>query len=216
MKEFMGNRVSEVLRKTDIEQWVHTATKKNISGTRKDATVADISEGSEWQNGKDWMKLPKEEWSVTKDYSGQDLPAEELITKGVVAFASSIENVIKYDIERFRGRSYTFLINVTARVLNSCLKRSLKEVATPLTCKMIIAAEPFCVQVSMHLTKQDFRAGKLRSLRAQVDDEGVVCVNSRANEAMQTHFGCDKFPILTYKDPLAHIWIQHAHKRKCR
>ena len=28
---------------------------------------------------------------------------------------------------------------------------------------------------------------------------------------MKEHYGCDKFPILTYKDPLAHIWIQHVH-----
>ena len=28
---------------------------------------------------------------------------------------------------------------------------------------------------------------------------------------MKSHYGCDKFPILTYKDPLAHIWIQHIH-----
>ena len=28
---------------------------------------------------------------------------------------------------------------------------------------------------------------------------------------MQHYYGCDKFPSLTYKDPLAHIWIQHIH-----
>ena len=214
LKEFMGNRASEVLRKSELENWYHVPSKKNISdlGTRRDATVTDVSKGSEWQDGASWMRLPKEEWPVSQDFSGQDLPTEELISKGVVAFASSIDNVMSvYDIERFRGRSFTFLIHVTARVLNCCTKRSFKEVSTPLTCSNIIAAEKFCVQVSMILTKQDFDAGKFASLRAQVDDEGVICINSRADDAMKSHYGCDKFPILTYKDPLAHIWIQQIH-----
>ena len=220
LKEFMGNRASEVQKKTDVDEWVHTSSKDNIAdlGTRKDATVEDVSKGSEWQDGKRWMKLSKEEWPVSKDFSGQDIPTEELITKGFIAFASSIDNVMNmYDIERFRGRSYIFLINVTARVLNVFNRRSanskcsLKEIATPLTHRNIIAAEKFCIQLSMHYTKPDFTAGKFKSLRAQIDDEGIVCVNSRANQAMQSHYGCDKFPILTYKDPLAYIWMQHAH-----
>ena len=158
------------------------------------------------------MRLPKEKWPVSKDFSGQEIPTEELISKGIVAFVSSIDNVMNvYDIERFRGRSYNFLVNVTARVMNSIIKHSLREVATPLTCGSIIAAEKFCIQVSMNFTKPDFVAGKFRSLRAQMDDEGVICVNSRAHDAMKSHYGCDKFPILTYKDPLAHIWIQHIH-----
>ena len=63
------------------------------------------------------MRLPKEIWPVSKDFSGQEIPTEELISKGIVAFAPSIDNVINvYDIERFIGRSYQFLVNVTARI----------------------------------------------------------------------------------------------------
>ena len=40
----MGNRASEVQKKTKIEEWVHTASKDNVAdlGTRKDGTVEDI------------------------------------------------------------------------------------------------------------------------------------------------------------------------------
>ena len=90
------------------------------------------------------MRLPKEKWPVSKDFSGQEIPTEELTSKGIVAFASSTDNVMNvYDIERFRGRSYNFLVNVTARVINSIIKRSLREVSNPHTCGSIIAAEKF-------------------------------------------------------------------------
>ena len=64
LKEFMGNRASEVQKKSNIEKWVYTASTENIVdlGTRKDASVEDVSEEREWQNGKAWMRLPKEKW----------------------------------------------------------------------------------------------------------------------------------------------------------
>ena len=116
---------------------------------------------------KTWVRLPQEKWPVSKDFSGYEIPTEELISKDIVVFASSIDNLINvYDIERFIGKSYKFLVNVTARQMNSIIKRSLREVSNPHTCGSIIAAEKFCIQVSMNFTKPDFVAGKFRSLRA--------------------------------------------------
>ena len=80
-----------------------------------------------------------------------------------------------------------------------------------LTAEEIAHAESVCIKVSMHYTKQEFDAGKLRSLGAQMDQDGVISVNSRASAEMTAHYGTDKFPILTYKDPLAFIWMQHVH-----
>ena len=47
----------EIRRFSSLEQWYHIDTSQNIAdlGTRP-ATVAEISGGSDWQNGKDWMK----------------------------------------------------------------------------------------------------------------------------------------------------------------
>ena len=53
LREFMGNRVPEILEIAPIEKIYHVPSKKNISdlGTRCDATCADIAEGSDWRNG---------------------------------------------------------------------------------------------------------------------------------------------------------------------
>ena len=63
---------------------------------------------------------------VSKDFSSQEILTEELMSKGIVSFASSIDSVINlYDIERFRGRSYK--LNVTAIIMNSFAKLSLRS-----------------------------------------------------------------------------------------
>lgn len=54
------NGVIEVRRFTDRSEWRHVDTKLNIAdlGTRCRATVNDIAEGSDWQQGPSWMYLP--------------------------------------------------------------------------------------------------------------------------------------------------------------
>ena len=44
LREFMGNRVSEILHTTDVYQWYHVRSENNISDlrTRSNAAVADI------------------------------------------------------------------------------------------------------------------------------------------------------------------------------
>jgi len=63
----------------------------------------------------------------------------------------------------------------------------------------------------MFYTKPEFDAGKLRSLGAEIDEEGIINAVSRDAEAMKAHYCSDKFPILMYKDPLSYIWMQHIH-----
>ena len=61
-------------------------------------------------------------------------------------------------------------------------------------------------------TKPEFDKGKFKSLGAHEDEDGVIVINSRALEEMKVHYGAERFPILTYKDPLSFIWMQFVHK----
>ena len=209
LKEYMGNRVSEILKLTSVDQWHHVESKKNIAdfGTRKTASVEDVSKDSDWQCGTSWMKLPKEDWPTSQDIAGVSIPIEELVNKSIIAFVSSFDNV--YNIERFKGRSYMFLLRVTATLITILRSKSFKNAA--LTSVDIVEAEKFCMKISMLRTKQYFDAGKLKSLGARIDEDGVICVNSRAAEEMKSHYGNDKFPILMYEDPLSYIWMQYVH-----
>ena len=55
---YVRNRVIEVNRLTDIHRWYHIGSKNMLAdiGTRKGATLADVSDDSEWINGQAWTK----------------------------------------------------------------------------------------------------------------------------------------------------------------
>ena len=57
----------------------------------------------------------------------------------------------------------------------------------------------------------DLLNGKLTSLRPHIDEDGIIVISSRANEGLKLHYSRDRFPILTYHDPRAHIWINEVH-----
>ena len=210
LREYMGNRSSEILSITRVEQWYFIRTKLNIAdlGTRKTAVIDDISPDSDWQLGTDWMRSTRKDWPVSQVASGVSVPAEELVNASISA-ASSIQENNLYDVERFKGRSYTFLLRVTALVIKIIHARSFH--VKPVLFSEIVAAEKFCMKNSMIHTKQELEAGKLKSLGASVDESGLINVNSRSAQAMRLHYGNNHFPILTYKDPLSYIWMMTVH-----
>ena len=66
----------------------------------------------------------------------------------------------------------------------------------------------------MVYTKRELDADKLKSLGALVNTGGNICVKSRAETAIKNHYYNDEFSILTYKDPLSHIWTTEVHKEE--
>ena len=107
--EWWGNRVQECLNSTEIMQWSHVRSKQNIDdlGTRANATVEDINEQSEWQNGISWMYLPRKDWPVTQDIEGV-VPEEALVRRHISAHAAMVESVIPYS--KHTGKSYSSIL----------------------------------------------------------------------------------------------------------
>ena len=57
LKSWVRNRVNEVHRFTSKDQWFYVNTKDMIAdlGTRRGATISEISDDSTWINGFEWM-----------------------------------------------------------------------------------------------------------------------------------------------------------------
>ena len=55
---YVRNRVIEVHRLTDVHRWYHIGSKNMLAdiGTRKGATIKDVSDDSVWINGQNWTK----------------------------------------------------------------------------------------------------------------------------------------------------------------
>jgi len=83
MVEFVGTRVSEIKSKSDPEkEWFWLETSRNLAdmGTRKAVKPAEMGEGSDYQDGMEWMRRPEEEWGWGKyvNVKAGPVPAEEL------------------------------------------------------------------------------------------------------------------------------------------
>ena len=80
LKVGVRGHVVEVNRLTDREDWRHVPGNLNPAdiGTRKGATIADVSEDSPWVNGLDWMSLPVSEFPV-KTIDEINLTPEEMV-----------------------------------------------------------------------------------------------------------------------------------------
>ena len=63
----------------------------------------------------------------------------------------------------------------------------------------------------MVMTKEMMDDNKLISLRAEIDEKGIIHLNSRALEGFSKHYDTTKFPILTEKDPITYLWIKKIH-----
>ena len=64
----------------------------------------------------------------------------------------------------------------------------------------------------MRRTQIEFDKGILVPLRPAKDADGIICLSSRAIKGFKLGYNVDRLPILTYKDPLAYLWIKHIHE----
>ena len=91
LKQWVRNRVIEIRRFTNPEDWKYVHTKDMIAdiGTRRGVTLKQVSQGSLWQNGFEWMKLDASEFP-TKSVEDIKLDNEEVQ-------AVKKESLLKYE-----------------------------------------------------------------------------------------------------------------------
>ena len=207
--EFMGNKVTEALEISQSNEFFHVCSKDNIAdlGTRCDASIEDITEDSSYQCGPPWLKLESVEWPVSQDYTGTNVPEEELLK---ISAHVSVPTTHAIKLEDFKQDSYDFLLKVAAITIKIIQSKTFEiEALTP---GDLENAEIHCLKMSMNRTMEDMKAGKLTSIRPVVDADGIVVLASRAKEGFKLHYNKDRFPILTYRDPLSFLWIKHVHE----
>jgi Pao retrotransposon peptidase len=116
--EFVGTRVSEIKSLSVPEkEWFWIPTDCNLAdlGTRPNVEPGDLAEGSDYQNGINWMRLPEEEWPVRKEFSA---PPEEERRKDVVTVASALSSTAP----GMKFRSLKKLLNTYAFVFQAVRK----------------------------------------------------------------------------------------------
>ena len=134
-----------------------------------------------------------------------------MISVKVVA-AAVASTTFYIDTERFKNRrkGYEFYINLVGIVVNMFKAKSF-SIERPLSVDDLNSAELVCLKLSMRLTALDYEKGVLKSLQARKDPDGIIVTQNRAIEGFKLHYGRDRFPILTYRDPFAYLWMKKIH-----
>ena len=206
LKEYMGNRVSEINKETERKQWVHTESANNPAdrGTRLGATLEDVSPTSKWQLSSDWVKKEKSEWPVTYDIGPEHIPEEELRKPKICSHLTSASPII----DPSSVRSYDRLMRITARVFMIFESKTFKNSKEP-SPAALEKSERYWIDQSMKLTREKLEKGQLDSLRPKINENNTVVLSTRALEGLKRNY--DTFPILTSKDPLARLWVRKMH-----
>lgn len=210
LNEFFGNRQDECLGYTNKSQWFHVNTDDNIAdlGTKMNAIVEDIKEGSEWQIGPQWLYQTRDKWPITRNFSDVDVPKEALLLAKKMCNIVKVINTLWSDV-RMLAHTYSFLMRTTARIFHVFEKKSFLQ--SEITPACLEKAELHFLKESMRRTQVELEKGNLVPLRPQKDGSGVICLSSRAVKGFKLNYNNDRLPILTTKDPLAYLWMKHVH-----
>ena len=171
------NAVIEIRRLSDVKQWFHVDGTLNIAdlGTRH-ATIADISLGSDWQNGRDWMRLPTHLMPL-KTIDEINLSSEEKRiasqeTKHTVMH-NDLPDLVPRVSERYKYSQYLYdpnkrswsssvrIISYVMRFIKACRLTFFPSWFPPLApIDPVTTAYPFLRRDRPHLSDTDLKRGE--------------------------------------------------------
>ena len=77
---YAANRIGEIQDGTKSDEWAWLAGKENISDwITRGRAITEIGEDSVWQNGPAFMKLPLNEWPISKNTDVSEIPGMKMI-----------------------------------------------------------------------------------------------------------------------------------------
>ena len=93
LKQWVRNRIIEINRLTDRENWYYIESKNNITdlGTKKGAKLSDVSVDSVWVNGPNWAKGDRNKFPI-QSYNNLKLSKDEIKSHDDELLKSVIDN----------------------------------------------------------------------------------------------------------------------------
>ena len=232
--EWFGNRVSEIQsNQAKIEEfcpvgesgeWLHTASKNNAAdiASRLDSRPEDIGPGSIWQEGPEYLRLPRSDWPVNRDFATRKhdfIPQGELLKKFRCSIqANKVEEMPGIDklINPFSTNDWEVLLSRTQILIMKaqqfqCLikSRSIRtEVST--ASERLSEARTLWFRTVMSQTVDAIKDGKLKELDIQ-DKNGLKVVVGRAKAGLCHFFGKGSLPVIMGDTRVAHLIMMSAH-----
>jgi len=224
-KQFVAHRVGEILETTEVGSWRWIPTTANVADdATRDVKPAELNSTSRWLLGPSFLHHPEHEWPketkadmvlINSQFYEQEMKSE------CVAVCVQFEHAALPDISRFS--SWLKLIRTTARVRKfiELTRKSTKD--KQLTADDIRQAEiqwlsaaqwdKFAVELSLlSNSKQIPGKSRLLSLCPYVDDDGLMRVRGRIDNAVLSSTDKKRPIILDPKHPYTKLLIKHYHE----
>lgn len=222
LKQYISNRVAQILDVTNASQWNHVSTEQNPADIiTRGMDPGQLINHTSWWSGPNWLRQKKEQWSFPPAPLLKELPEVRPI-KLVLSTAQS------YMILLDDYSDWTHLIRITAWVtrfiFNSCISsiNSANRITGALTTTELNNAKTLWILHAQKLAfKEEILALKhkrklpsrsaLKLLNPFIDCDGLIRVGGRLSQASISD--STKFPIvLPTKSKVVRLLFEHIHK----
>ena len=214
---FAATRIGEIQEGTNIADWYWTEGKHNIADLlTRGKKPSDISLGSVWQKGPDFLRRAEDEWPIIqKPIAYNTLPDTIKSVKTANSVVNTKDSLVEpIDISRFSR--YDKLLRVTARILMIFEKRpkaSFKNATLDLTPDDISKSEKFWIIQSQKSISEDLRKGRYKRLCPRKRDDGIYVVGERARRWMEMTYNKGELVLLPYDHRFSRLYAEHIHQR---
>ncbi|XP_044571285.1 uncharacterized protein LOC123257215 [Drosophila ananassae] len=222
-KQFVGNRVAEILESTKVAQWRWLPSADNVAddATRAQRSV-DLSEESRWLRGPAFLRRPAGSWPGTAPTDEADAEDEEEMPGEFVLVGASDPFI---SLERFS--SYRRLLRTTAWVLrfirrcrgqrdeldNYGLNVAECEAAEDLLFRRA-QSEAFPDEVQAAEKDLDVAKGSdICGLAPYLDGNGILRAYGRIDAALCIPYSARRPVILSHRHGLTEMIVRDAHVR---
>lgn len=222
-KTFVSNRVAEIQRMTNIDDWHHISSGSNPADIiSRGARLNELSESDLWWHGPKFLCSPSEQWPKAVDYSKLNLIIPEVKTK-----STSLAVTVNPDIDIFSRFSS---LNRLIRVFSYCLRfihNSRQEVNSrqggnlkvseidEATNRLIKLVQLECFKndiQSLNHNKSVSPKSKLKCLDPFLDTEGITRVGGRLRRS-ELPFQAKHPILLPGKHAFTKLIVEHEHSR---
>ncbi|XP_044571435.1 uncharacterized protein LOC123257246 [Drosophila ananassae] len=222
-KQFVGNRVAEILESTKVAQWRWLPSADNVAddATRAQRSV-DLSEESRWLRGPAFLRRPASSWPGAAPTDEADAEDEEEMPSEFVLVGASDPFI---SLERFY--SYRRLLRTTAWVLrfirrcrgqrdeleNYGLNVAESEAAEDLLFRRA-QREAFPDEVQAAEKDLDVAKGSdICGLAPYLDGNGILRAYGRIDAALCIPYSARRPVILSHRHGLTEMIVRDAHVR---
>ncbi len=215
-KTFVANRIGEIQKTTNPEQWRHVPGELNPADlATRGISVSELAENRVWKEGPKFLLESETIWPVRLarvDTSQGEVAEEEKIERTHVALISDENGLNPRNFS-----SFYHLVRVTAwvrRFVSNCRQKVYQRLLTDnLTVDEVNQAEIFWFKRAQMESFQDDMGQKcLENLNPMKDEDGLLRVDGRLRHAELPYES--KHPVILPKEhPITKLVVRSVHEQ---